>query len=489
MKRRNRSATPTDPEDQRRSVWEAPSTGASSWRDSSSTCTSEQSSATYEDVPSDDEEDDEPAPKFARTAPRTESHAEPPSRRRRRKAIPKRMRHMSKHMTVWGDRWLPAVLPSTAAPSQQGELDTSGTYTASKSPPPAYRTTPPPLSPVVIPTTSTPTTLPLCSDFPSFEEYTPLPLPHGSPSFADMSLFGDFALDGGEPFGQSSNAVAGPSSCTFQDSLGAPDFNPDPFSSLPSNPHSISASNHSFAPRLDPFSDSLSFVGFQPPLPNIPSDFCSSHVAYPIRSANQFSDWMPPPMQPSLPIDNVAAHFADGFRYASPLTFSSPSSDFSSTAWTSSTIPCRPGTGSPSMPLVGGYSISPMSTPPMYTGPYNPMPHQGSPMYHGSSSGSPLAFYSGQSPQYCPPPSLSPSTTRSTSSSASLYSPYATSSGTYNEFDYGYSSPNSAGLTGSPVSVSSAYGGLERYPSATARTIPLLHNPPPPRRENAAWTH
>ncbi|KAJ6560290.1 hypothetical protein B0H19DRAFT_112981 [Mycena capillaripes] len=448
--------------------------GSSSWKESSSiACSSnEVLSATEE-------------PWANETHPAKFPRRQSPSRRKRRKAIPKRMRHMTKNMTVWGDRWMSAVEPSTAG-SQQGEIDPTGTYTVSTSPPPAYRKTPLPLSPVVMASSSSPTIRPLSSNFTPPEDPAPPSVSLGSPSLAEMLLFG--SLDGVEPFDQLSDAIAGASSHIFDEGLSAFDFNAETSSSLSYNAHTAPPPFTSHLP--DPISDSMALLNFHShgPLAGLPSDANNSHITYPIHGTNAFSDWiLPPTQQPSLPVN--VAHFADGLNYNLALSFSYPSqnvSDFPTTAWASSNIQHHGGIG-PSMSQLGGYSTLPMSTPPVYTGPYIPIPDRRSAVYQSSGSESPLAPYSRQSPQYYPHPSLSPLTTR-TGSSGSLYSMdnHSPHSMPYSDFDYTYSSPH---FTGSPSS--SVYRGLEGYPSIignTSRTVPLpFYNAPPPRLDDSHW--
>ncbi|KAJ7784086.1 hypothetical protein B0H16DRAFT_289508 [Mycena metata] len=445
-------------------------------------------------------------------SPTWEVPAEEPRKRQKvQKAIPQHMRHMKDNMTVWGARWMPATQPSNAG-SQQGEIDASGNYTVSKSPPPVYRTTSS-LSPVVTTAPSSPTLHHRSSKSETTDDPAPLPIPprSPSPSLADMFPLSD--TFGEELFGQFPNALeAEPSSMPFAEDLSAFDFNTEPSFTFshhlqPShNMTEITSSTHppaSFKPPLDPLTTSMGrmIIYSGGPLPSVPSNFDNSHMAYPLHGA---SDWFPPPpMQHSLPVNNVA-HYSDDL-YHSPLSFSSPShnvSDFSTTAWTTS--PQRGGTGHP-IPLAGGYSPAPMYT--AHGSPYLGVPDgHYSPIYHRPGSDSPLALYSGPCPQYCPHPPLSPLTTRTASpgSLRSLFAPMDNNSPNSIESmifsrargmsgsdygDYNYSSPHSGAFTGSPTSVSSGHGGLEgsyprfegSYPnSSTSQTIPLPFNSLPP---------
>ncbi|KAJ7018366.1 hypothetical protein C8F04DRAFT_391234 [Mycena alexandri] len=444
---------------------------------------------------------------------------ESPPQRKRRKAIPQHMRHMRDNMTVWGARWMPATQPSTAG-SQQGEIDASGNYTVSKSPPPAYRMTPS-ISPVVVTaSSSSPTTHHLSSKFETGDHGTPLLIPPRSPSPSLSEMFPFSDTFGEELFGQFSNALkAEPSSIPFTEDLSAFDF--DAKSSFTFSNHlqpshnmtQITSSTHpsaSFPQPSDPLTNSMALMDLYSggPLPSVPSNFDNSRVAYPFHGA---SDWLPPPpTQHSLPVNNVA-HYPDGL-YHSPLSFSSPPynvSDFPTTAWTTSSQrgeTCHP------ISSVGGYSTAPMYT--AHGSPYLGVPDgHYSPIYHRSGSGSPLALYPGPCPQYCPHPPLSPLSTRTASSGSltSLFAPIDNNSPNSIESmifsrargmsgsdygDYNYSSPHSGVFTGSPSSVSSAHGGLEgsyprlegsyprlegSYPnSSTSQTVPLPFNPPPP---------
>ncbi|KAJ7129149.1 hypothetical protein C8R44DRAFT_71415 [Mycena epipterygia] len=484
--KRKRSPTPTDPEAQISFAGDTLFKETNSAKESLSITTSENQPSTNQI--------------HAAKVPRTQSQ---PRKKRARKAIPQRMLHMKKHMTVWGDRWLPSNQPSTAG-SQQGEINPSGIYTVSRSPPPAYRTTSLPLSPVVMASnSSSPNLQPLSSDFKLVDDCIPPPLTsQTSPSFDEMFLFGDsFGLGGGgEIFGQLSKADPRLSYCTFEE---------DPLSAFNADAPSFSLSHPSYnAPRDEDVSFFRPPSSFTSPLPiafsnsipmdfhsgtpfvNIPSSFNGSHAAYPVHGANSFSDWIPPPVeQHGLPLDNVA-HFADDLTYNHSLAFSSPSqnpSNFSAAAWKGKARHTQySGEVGQMIPLVAGYS-----TPPMYTGhgsPYLAMSDGSySPVYQRSGSGSPVALYSGQSPQYYPHAPHSPLSTRATSSGsgASLYSmnnpsPHTRSSNSMpflseygDSFDYNYSSPHSAVFTGSPSSVSeSVYGGLELGPITQPPTLP-----------------
>ncbi|KAJ7628094.1 hypothetical protein B0H17DRAFT_1218356 [Mycena rosella] len=445
------------------------------------------------------------------------SSAQSPPRKkvRARKAIPRRMQHMKNNMTVWGDRWLPAIQPSTAG-SQQGEIDPSGMYTASSSPPPSYRTTP--LSPVVV--SSSPNPNPLSSDF---KDDSAPPRPN-TPPFEKLFLFGDaFGSNFADSIGKFDNSDTDPAYDPY------PEGCPFDFDAANARLVERAVEGFSFPPRPYPFPTPMAPIQFHSGIPttNVPSDFINFHVTYPpVPGANTFSDWIPPTAQPGLPLANVAL-FPDGLPYNASLPYSSQSQNIS-TFPTVSNVPYHDQVGC-MMPMVAGYS-----TPPMYTGhgsPYLAMSEgQYSPVYHRSGSGSPTTMYSaGQLPQYYPPAPPSPFPTRTTSSGsiasmynnsphamsgqllqyypgtplsplssnitlsgsvASMYnnSPHAMSgSSEYSDFDYPYSSPHSSGFTSSPVSVSSSYSGLEgAYPgtaSSASRTIPLpFHNPQP-----ASW--
>ncbi|KAF7352314.1 hypothetical protein MVEN_01195100 [Mycena venus] len=431
------------------------------------------------------------------------SHRQSPPRKRQRKAIPKRMRHMKNNMTVWGDRWLPAIKPSTAG-SQQGELDVNGTYTASRSPPPAYRTTPLPFSPVVVESTcSSSPSHSLSSDFNLFHDSTSLPLSQGLSKDDTTFLFGDpYSADwieGGESFGQLSDPFAESSSDIFQDDYSIFDFDAEVPSSLPHNPHPMTISSvHRPSVTPSPFADPVALMDPHAGS-HILSDAQTTSGAYPNHGS--LSDWISPPT--TLPVNNVA-HFAEGFAYNPPLSFSSPSQnalDFPTTAWTAGNM----GQGQ-SIPLVGGYSTSQtsMSTSPMYSGYHSPYiaPNNCSPVYHASGTVPPLAVYSGQSHQYLPashlPPSPAITSTGSSGFVASLFSmndhsphfissdmiPCTISGSDYGEFEY---TPQSGPFAGSPSSaISSAYGGMKMsYPNAS-RTVALPLNPPP-SHGNPRW--
>ncbi|KAJ7368917.1 hypothetical protein DFH08DRAFT_832650 [Mycena albidolilacea] len=378
-------------------------------------------------------------------------------------------------MSVWGDRWMAAVQPSTAG-SQQGEIQPNGTYTASRSPPRPYRkTTPLQLSPVVMESSSSHhLSSDFASDFGLFDDNsTLLPPTQGShsQSFDDMFLFeSPFCLDGGESFPDLSNAVAGPSSLAYT----ALDFNAETRSCLSDAPHPPTFSSvhlPSFTPS--PFSSAILDLF---PESHLVSDPHPAPAPGTYPNHGTFSDWMPPPAIP--PIDDVPRFMDELPTYNSPLSYSAPSQnapEIVTAAW-SSNIHHQ------TMPLVGGgYSTPPMSILPTYSGYHSPhsVPGNPPPFYHRSGSGSPLAVYSGQSPQYYPPsdPSLSPLVTRTASSGsvASLfpvdnYSPHTSSemfSRTmpgleydYRDFEYSnhFSSPHSGAFTGSPNCVSE---GLE----------------------------
>ncbi|KAJ6536740.1 hypothetical protein DFH09DRAFT_93049 [Mycena vulgaris] len=416
---------------------------------------------------------------------------------RSRKAIPKRMKHMAPGMTIWGDRWLPSIAPSTTG-SQQGEIDPSGAYTPSRSPPPSYRTTPLSLSPVVMESSSSsPNPHTLSSDF-KLVDNSPPPRPI-SPPFEGMFLFGDtFGSDFADSFGQFSTSdrdrsfspFPDPCAFDFSSEVTLPgDAHPN-YSAPPFHPHLPS----SFTPH--PFSNPMAPIEFHSGLPiaTVPSN--NPHAPYPLPGA-KFSDWIPPPtMQHGLPLAPVAP-FPNGLPYNS-VSYPTPSQNTSSfqaaASWKPNDKVPYHGQFGHTMPMVAGHS-----TPPMYTGhnsPYLGMPDgQSSPIYHRSSSGSPLTMYSRQPPQYHP--HAPPIRTASSGSVASLYShhsPHAMSramSGCsdYSDLEYGYSSgyssPHSAVFTGSPGSASSAYGGHEGgYPGTTnsaTRIIPLpFHNPQHP---------
>ncbi|KAJ7167740.1 hypothetical protein C8R46DRAFT_1034367 [Mycena filopes] len=407
--------------------------------------------------------------------------------RKRQKAIPDRMRHMRNN--VWGDRWMHAIPPSTAG-SQQGELDASGNYTVSKSPPPAYRTTPLPSPVGMTPNSSSPTPHHVSSNCKPNDDPAPLPVPpqSPSPSFAEMFPLSD--PFGDEIFEQFSKALdAEASSTPFEEGLSAFDLNAQ--SSYVQQSHNMTGITSSFPPPTssDPLSNSMALLDLYSggPLPVVSSNL---NNVYPYHGA---TDWLPPPpTQHGLPANNVV-HYPDGFSY--PHSFSSPShnvSDFPPAAWT----PNGTGTGHP-IPLVGGYS-----TPPMYTAhgsPYLGVPDgRYSPIYQRAGSGSPLAFYPASSPPYycAPHPPLSPLTTR-TASSGSLASLFAIDNnnnspnsmesmifsrvrGMSSASDYGDLNYSGA-FTGSPGSGSSAYGVEGTYPgSSSSQTVPLPFNPPPP---------
>ncbi|KAJ7462080.1 hypothetical protein FB451DRAFT_478773 [Mycena latifolia] len=209
------------------------------------------------------------------------SQSPPRKKLRARKAIPRRMQHMKNNMTVWGDRWLPAVQPSTAG-SQQGEIDPSGMYTASRSPPPSYRTTP--LSPVVMPSgPSSPNPLPLSSDFKVVDD--PAPPQPSSPAFDKMFLFGDsFGLGLADSFAEFETADQGPAYSPFPEGPCGFDFTAEAPFSLSINTHpsyNASAGVPSFhspstftPPHPDPFSNPLAPMEFHSgiPIANAPSN-------------------------------------------------------------------------------------------------------------------------------------------------------------------------------------------------------------------------
>ncbi|KAJ7098663.1 hypothetical protein B0H15DRAFT_586411 [Mycena belliarum] len=427
-------------------------------------------------------------------APRSQS---PPRKKpRARKAIPRHMLHMKKNMSVWGDRWLPAIQPSTAG-YQQGEIDLSGMYTVSRSPPPSYRTTPPhrttplPLSPVVMSSdSSSPNPHSLSSDFKVVDPASPPP-PAPSQFESGALFYADSSPEFADYFGQFEQANQGPACSPFPEGF---DFSAEAASSRPNNTHPASASVSSFqsSSALDPhspfpFSDPLAHIEFasESLFASAPSGFSDPNVAYPVPGANSYSDWIPPPTaQPCLPLDGL---FPDDITYDPPLPYSSPSQNittFPTAAWKTNNGPYQ-GQVAHTMPSVAGYSNSQM-----YTRPGSPYlsvaDGQYSPVYHRAGSGSPMAMYSGQTPPYYAP--LSPLSTRTTSSGsvASMCnnnSPHAlsqhsmSSCSEYSDY-YGYSSsPHSAVLTGSPASAYSSYGGYEgAYPTntvAASRTIPL----------------
>ncbi|KAJ7859956.1 hypothetical protein B0H14DRAFT_588979 [Mycena olivaceomarginata] len=209
-------------------------------------------------------------------------------------------------MSVWGDRWMAAVQPSTAG-SQQGEIQPNGTYTASRSPPPAYKkTTPLQLSPVVMESSSSHhLSSDFASDFSLFDDdSTLLPPAQGShsQSFDDMFFFeSPFCLDGGESFPDLSNAVAGPSSQAYT----ALDFNAETRSYLSDAPSSSGL-------FISPSSIVHAITLFQRYAGLVPeSDLVSNpHPApapgtYPNHGT--FSDLMPPPAIP--PVDDVPPVF------------------------------------------------------------------------------------------------------------------------------------------------------------------------------------
>ncbi|KAJ7771018.1 hypothetical protein DFH07DRAFT_238817 [Mycena maculata] len=470
MKRKRPPPTASDHEDQRSSVEDTPSTTASD---------------NGESFKSD-------------RAPRIQ-----PPPRKRRKAIPRRMLHMKNNMTVWGDRWLPAIQPSTAG-SQQGEIDASGMYTISKSPPPAHRTTPLPLSPVVMTSSSaSPNPHPLSSDFKSGDDDAPPPF--DPPSLDGMFLFGGdtFGLSGGDSLAQLAGLDEGLSYCTFQE-------NPPVFDFKAEVPSSLSHSTYNASPSIPPpsyfstpctghFSDPMAAMDLS--LASFSSGLDNSQ--YPVPGAGSFSDWIPPlTAQSTLPLDNIA-HFMDGLPCNSSLSYSSPSqnaSDFPTAVWKTGGIQYPRGSNA-AMPMVAGHSA-----PPMYTSlgsPYLAMAEGSySPVYHRTGSGSPMALYSGHPTQhYSHAGSLSPLVTRTTSSGslASMYSmdnhsPISRRSSEsmmfsrpmsgysdYGDVDYNYSSPHSGIFTASPGSVSSIYGGGNESSYPVTRNIPLpFHNSPYP---------
>ncbi|KAJ7265482.1 hypothetical protein B0H12DRAFT_200389 [Mycena haematopus] len=372
-------------------------------------------------------------------------------------------------MRVWGDRWLVAVQPSTAG-SQQGEIHANGTYIVSRSAPSAYKRSPSPLSPVMMESLSSSTFHHLSSDF---KHSTPPPSSQGLSSLEEMFLLENpLCSDGGESFRESSRAAAASSSQDY-----AFNFNAEPPSFLLGDPipATISSAYHPFF-SSSPFSNSTALS----PEGHVVSDADAAPI-YP--SDGPFSDWIA--STGLLPVNDVA-HSVDEVPYTPPFSVSSPfqnAADFLTTSWSGN---IRHRSASQSIPVIGGYSNSPMSISPMYNGYDSPHTMLGNPLlYRRSVSG----------------PPLSPSVTRTTLSGsvASLYSidsPLSMSSemfsrsSDYGDLDYNHSSPHSGCFTGSPDSVSSASGGLEMsYASVrrnvASRTIPLPYpNTPLLRRGN-----
>ncbi|KAJ6515339.1 hypothetical protein C8R45DRAFT_206261 [Mycena sanguinolenta] len=391
------------------------------------------------------------------------------------------MRHMEGHMSVWGDRWLVAVQPSTNG-SQQGEIDANGTYTVSRSPTSTNRRSPLLLSPVVLESSSSSTLHHLSSDF---KRSPSLPPTENLSSLDDIFLFENpLCLDGGELFGQS-NAVAASSSRVFN-------FNAEPSSSSFLSDDSLPATISSVYP---PSFSSSCLYNSAPRMGLHPEGLvtnASTDPTYPTHIP--FPNWIGPP--PMLPLNHVT-HFSDGLSYAPPPSVSFPSpnaADFLTTAWSAN---MHHGGPSQSIPVVGGYSNSSMSTSPMYNGyeSLRTMPGNPSLVSRRSVSGSPLSVYSPQDfSSYHHP--LSPLVTRTTTSSGSAASLYSmdnhsshsisseiySRSSDYGDLDYNRHSPGS--FAGSPTSVSSAPGGLElpyanvrRDAPIRSRTTPLpLHN-------------
>ncbi|KAJ7506571.1 hypothetical protein B0H11DRAFT_235557 [Mycena galericulata] len=479
MKRKRHPSTTDDPEDQGSSETESHTTMASAGE------------------------------KTASNAP----HRQAPPPKKQKKAIPRRMLHMKNNMTVWGDRWLPAIQPSTAG-SQQGEIDPSGIYTASRSPPPAYRATPLPLSPVVMTSSSSsPNPHPLSSDFEFVDDFSAPPpsISHSSTSLDGIFLFGGGFGSGGGSLGQSSNSDDALSYCTFQENHRPFEFNPDASSSFSHTSHpsynaspSIQSSASFTSSFPNQFSNPMTSMDLHPEssFARISSGLDNSQ--YPVYGgAGSFSDWIPP----AVPLHNVA-HLMDGFPYPSSLdSFPSPSqstSGFSAAVWKPNSSTHYGG----AMPMVAGHS-----TPPMYTqqgSPYLAMTAGSySPVYRRSGSGSPIALYSGQPSQYHPHTAPLPPLAMRTTSSGSLaslssmdgHSPHSSSSdqmkysqsmsgySDYGDVGYSYSSPQHSGVfTASPGSVSSMYRGNEGAYTHTSRTVPLpFHNPPPPCH-NSNWS-
>ncbi|KAJ6610381.1 hypothetical protein B0H10DRAFT_1953875 [Mycena sp. CBHHK59/15] len=449
-----------------------------------------------------------------------------PTTRRPPKAIPRRMQHMKKHMSVWGARWLTAIEPSTTG-SEQGELDPSGMYTASISPLPLSRSAPLPLSPVIMTSSSSsPNSHPLSSEFRAVNDPNSPALPfvsHDSPSFDGIYAFDDI-LNGGDSFTHFPRTDKGPSYRPHAEGQNGFDLNTELFLSHPSQSHSITSNapsrdasiltfHSSFTPlraHTNAPSNNLIPLDFVPQQ-HAPSDFntLSSYNAAALDNTS-FSDWLPPTMQHSLPLDNVA-HFLDDFQ-STPFdpTFAFVSPSQSSRGFPTAANSWR----SPSnhneqfgqtMPMIASYSTSPI-----YTGPSSPhLAFAGgsySPTYR-SGSGSPLASYSGH-PYPRAPISPLPTRTGSSGSGASLHSldnratqmyahpmiSRAMLGGSEYSDDYrsNYPSPHSAVYTNSPSSISSAYGPLDGpsgYPvSNTSRTIPLpFHTSQAP--DNSAWSN
>ncbi|KAF8214146.1 hypothetical protein K438DRAFT_2009220 [Mycena galopus ATCC 62051] len=456
MKRR-RSPTPSD------HAWDEPCQGSTSHEGPRSIAGSSKK------VPRGIKKEETSTP--SAKVPRKESRP----RKKRQKAIPEHMKHMQNNMKIWGDRWLGAVQPSTAG-SQQGEIQPNGTYTASRSPPPAYRKTPQPLSPVVMESSSS-TSHRLSSDF---KHSTPLPPSQESPTFDEMFLFeSPLCSDGGESFGALSKESS------FQD-CAAFNFNAETPSFLSEYPYPAtipSVYHPSFT--SSPFSGSNA-LGSHPESYLVSK--CNAAPTHP--SHDSFSNWILPPAM--LPVNSVA-HFMDGLPYTPPLSFSSPpnAADFLATAWSGNIQPC--GAVHQSMPVVGSYSNSPL-----YNG-YDPVYSlPGNPSFLHHSSDSPLSVYSGPSPQYISPSHLPlPTRTASSGSVASMFSMdnYSHSPNSispeifsrcsdYGDFDYNHS-PHSGAFTSSPNSVSSVSGGFDMsyanpMASNASRTIPLpFHHTPP----------
>jgi hypothetical protein len=343
---------------------------------------------------------------------------------------------------------------------------------------------------------SSPNLHPLSSDFKVADDSSsPFSSISRDSSFDDMFLFGDgFDVSGGT--WEHLPGEGTPSYNTFVEGPSASGTGvPSPSSHIPNpyfSPYDVSIRGISNSPFSSSFTPSTndpfvptSFDAYCHPnsLANVPS----THNTFPntpvhIHNNGSFADWLPPPSaQHGLP--SSVPHFPADIPFDSSFPFIPPSQntrDFSIE---------RAG----QRHYNGARPFSNHSTPPMYTrhtSPYLAMTDGGYSPYHRSSSGSPGAFYSASPQHYpCGPVPPIPIRTSSSGSGASLYSSQSSHPSSamlgisrttsncsdYNDYISSYSSPSSAVYTGSPSSISSAYGAIDgSYPvNNVSRNIPL----------------
>ncbi|KAK7062253.1 hypothetical protein R3P38DRAFT_3251580 [Favolaschia claudopus] len=348
------------------------------------------------------------------------------SKRRKAKAIPKDMKHMKKYLSIWGNRWLPALPPSTAG-SQQGELHADGAYVVvTGSPPPAYRD----LSPVVVEAMPSSAANTLSSDS-SFLHSFP------SPASQDVALH-ETCL-----FGGSTSSFAAPSHAEATSPSHIYPAEPFPCSSSPYTTHS-----HSLTPSF--------FAGT-----SVSADYTTTssgtYMLYP-----QGYHGIPAPGV--LPVNNVPS--VSGFTVQSMAAVERPSTSVMATpmytaGYTSPHI--GPGMSSP------GYYASVAGSPlALYAGqPFRFLPPTLSPLTHTSPASFSMDDYSPQSDVF------------GSNASGWEYS---------SELDRIRSSPISGHFLTSPTSVPSAgmpvYGARSSY---TSHALPF-YTPSPYNESHDPWT-